>query len=118
MGDDKNKATNSEKLASLLEFDAAKRPTLTQELFGEVVKEIKEERAKDAKAKAKEQLVKAMQLREQMSKAEKDFNGQKQKMEKELGKVLNQIQGILSGKCPEENQECCEKDEPKEECAH
>lgn len=105
------KKANSEKLTEMLEFDAAKRPTLTQELFGEVVKEIREERVKDAKVKAKEQLVKAMQLREQMSKAEKDFNSQKQKMEKELGKVLNQIQGILSGKCPEENQECEKKEE-------
>jgi hypothetical protein len=97
----------------MLKFDAAKRPTLTQELFGEVVKEIQEERAKDAKAKAKEQLVKAMQIREHMAKAEKDFSSQKQKMEKELGKILNQIQGILSGKCPEESQEC-EKEEGKE----
>lgn len=105
MGDNQQKQTNSDKLNSILEFDAAKRPTLTQELFGEVVKEIREERAKDAKAKAKEQLVKAMQIREGMAKAEKDFNNQKQKMEKELGKVLNQIQGILSGKCPDENKE-------------
>jgi len=111
MGDEKNKASNAEKLTTLLDFDPAKRPTLTQELFGEVVKEIKEERAKEAKTKAKEQLVKAMQLREQMAKADKDFNGQKQKMEKELGKVLNQIQGILSGKCPEE----CEKEEAAKE---
>jgi hypothetical protein len=114
MGD--NKQSNSDKLAAMLEFDAAKRPTLTGELFGEVVKEIKEERAKDAKAKAKEQLVKAMQIREGMAKAEKEFNGQKQKMEKELGKVLNQIQGILSGKCPEEGKEC-EKEESSEEAA-
>lgn len=97
------KKTNADKLNEILTFDPAKRTSLTQELFGEVVKEIKEERAKEAKVKAKEQLIKAMQLREQMVKAEKDFNNQKQKMEKELGKVMNQIQGILSGKCPEEN---------------
>lgn len=101
---DEKKLTNADKLATLLEFDAAKHPTLTQELFGEVVKEIREERVKGAKIKAKEQLVKAMQLREQMSKAVKDFNGQQQKMERELGKILNQIQGILNGKCPDENQ--------------
>jgi hypothetical protein len=116
MGD--NKKTNSDKLQDMLDFDAAKRPTLTQELFGEVVKEIKEERAKDAKAKAKEQLVKAMQIREGMAKAAKDFNNQQQKMEKELGKVLNQIQGILSGKCPEEcDKDGGEKDEAKEEAS-
>lgn len=102
---------NSDKLQELLEFDPAKRPTLTQELFSEVVKEIREERAKDAKTKAKEQLVKAMQVREQMVKAKKEFEGQYNKMEKELGKTLNQIQGILSGKCPEENQECEKKEE-------
>jgi hypothetical protein len=90
---DQQKKCASDRLQELLGFDAAKRGTLTSELFGEVVKEIQEERAKEAKSRAKEHLVKAMQLREQMEKARKDFENQYKKFEKELGSVLNQVQG-------------------------
>lgn len=103
--------TNADRLQELLTFDAAKKQNLTQELMSEVVKEITEERVKEAKSRAKEQLVKAMQLREQMAKAKRDFDNQHQKMEKELGKIMNQIQGILTGRCPEENKEECCKEE-------
>jgi len=104
MADQNTKKCAGERLQELLGFDAAKKGTLTSELFGEVVKEIQEERQKEAKARAKEHLVKAMQLREQMEKARKDFEGQYKKFEKELGNILNQIQGILTGK-PCESQE-------------
>jgi hypothetical protein len=90
--------TNADKLTDMLKFDAGKRQTLTQDVFADVVKEINEERVKVVKTQAKEQLVKAMGLREQMTKAKKEFESQHKKMEKELGKILNQIQGILSGK--------------------
>jgi hypothetical protein len=46
-----------------------------------------------------------MQLREQMVKVKREFENQYNKMEKDLGKMLNQIQGILSGKPPEEEKE-------------
>ena len=108
---DQRKPTSSDKLQELLGFDAAKKGTLTSELFGEVVKEIQEERAKKAKEQAKEHLVKAMALREQMEKARKDFEGQAKKFDKELGKVLNQIQGILTGRNPDEEKE-------EKECAN
>jgi hypothetical protein len=94
--------TNADKLTDMLKFDAAKRPTLTQDVFADVVKEITEERVKAVKSQAKDQLVKAMGIQEQMSKAKKEFESQHKKMEKELGKILNQIQSILSGKEPEE----------------
>jgi DNA replication protein DnaD len=90
--------TNGERLQEMLGFDPVGKAGLTQDLFSEVVKEIQEERTKEAKAKAKEYLIKAMQLREQMEKAKRDFDTQYKKFEKELGKVLNQIQGILTGK--------------------
>jgi len=44
---------------------------------------------------------KAMSLRQQMHTAEKQFNQQRQKFEKELGKLLNQIQGTIEGREPE-----------------
>lgn len=107
---DPTKPGNSEKLADLLKFDAAKRHPLTNELFGEVVKEITEERVKASKVQAKEALTKAMDLRAQMHKAQKDFSNQQAKFEKELGKILNQVQGMLSGK--EADEEKDEKEEP------
>lgn len=113
MSDQNNqKKTSADRLQDLLGFDAAKKGTLTSELFSEVVKEIQEERSKEAKVRAKEHLLKAMGLREQMDKAKKDFDSQYKKFEKELGKILNQIQSILSGKpcCDEEKEDCEEKE--------
>lgn len=111
---DTSVSKSAEKLEGLLGFDPTKRGTLTQELFKEVVQEISKERTDKAKAQAKEHLTKAIQLREGMVKAEKDFNKEKQKFEKELGKVMNQIQGILTGKEPQEEVECEKKEEPNE----
>lgn len=108
---DHPKASSGTKLQELLGFDPAKKGTLTADLFSEVVKEIADERHKEAKARAKEHLVKAIQLREQMAKARKDFDAQDKKFEKELGKALNQIDGILSGKSPDEEKE-------EKECAN
>lgn len=108
---DQPKASSGTKLQELLGFDPTKKGTLTADLFSEVVKEIADERHKEAKARAKEHLVKAIQLREQMAKARKDFDAQDKKFEKELGKALNQIQGILSGKNPDEEKE-------EKECAN
>lgn len=102
---EQQRSTSGMKLQELLGFDPIKKGTLTSELFSEVVKEIQEERLKEAKVRAKEHLVKAIGLREQMEKARRDFANQEKKFEKELGKVLNQIQGILSGKNPDEEKE-------------
>lgn len=102
---------SAERLQEMLGFDAARKGSLTQEVLGEALKEIKEEKAKEGKVRAKEQLLKAMQIREQMDKAAKEFNKQQQKMDKELCKILNQIEGNLKG------QPVCEEDEEKDkEC--
>lgn len=101
-----------ERLTTLLTFDPSKKHQITADLFAEVVKEIKEERGKEAKAKAKEHLVKAMALKEQMDKARRDFSAADKKFEKELGKMLNQIHGMLSGKSPEEVEEESKEKDP------
>lgn len=98
--------TNSDKLFDILKFDASKKgSSITNDVFQEVVKEITDERMKEAKVKAKEHLLKAMQLREQMERARKDFDALYKKSEKELGKVLNQVESMLSGKPVEEEQQ-------------
>jgi hypothetical protein len=107
---DKNSA---ERLQEMLGFDAARKGNLSQEVLGEALKEIQEERAKEGKVKAKEQLVKAMQIREQMDKASKEFNKQQQKMDKELCKILSQIEGNLRGQAV-----CDEEEEKDKECTN
>ena len=104
-----------EKLTELLGFDPVKRSTLTQDLFKEVVSDISKDRIDKAKAQAKDLLTKALQLRDQKDKCEKDFAKEMKKFDKELGKVMNQIQGLLSGKEPQEEGGEGEKEESKEE---
>lgn len=100
---------SAERLQEMLGFDAARKGSLTKEVLSEALKEIQEERAKEGKVRAKEQLVKAMSIREQMDKAKKDFDKQYQKMDKELCKILNQIEGNLRGQpCEEDKEECKE----------
>jgi len=94
-----------DKLSNMLGFDPAKKVSITKDAFADVVKEIQEERMTEVKLRAKEQLVKAMQLREQMHKVDRDYQNQKKKFEKDLGKILNQITGALSGKSQEEIEE-------------
>lgn len=97
-----NKGWNAEKLQKLLGFDPDKRNNITQDALSEAVKEINEERIKEVKVRAKELLVKAMQLREQKVKLDREYNQQSAKFDKELGKILKQIEGALSGKSAEE----------------
>lgn len=96
---------SSERLEKLIGFDAAKSSNLTQDLFQEVLGDIKKERFEKAKVAAREQLVKAMELREKMAKAEKEFNSQKAKFNKELGKLLNRLESSLNGRPVEESEE-------------
>lgn len=91
--------TNEDRLLGLMGGEnLARQGSLSQDLFGEVIKEIKEERAKANKVKAREYLEKAMDLWKQKEKAEREFRAALVKIDKELGKTLNQIEGMLSGR--------------------
>lgn len=97
---------NSNRLEQLIGFDAAKGPSVTQDVLTEVLNEIKEERKQKAKVQAKEQLVKALTLREQMAQARRKFEAEWEKSDKELGKVVNRLHAVLNGKpAPDENAE-------------
>jgi vacuolar-type H+-ATPase subunit I/STV1 len=103
---------NAEKLQKMLGFDPDKKTNITQDALSEAVKEINEERIKEVKARAKELLIKAMQLREQKVKLDREYNQQSGKFDKELGKILKQIEGALSGKSQDEiDEEMKGKDE-------
>lgn len=110
--EENKKKSHADDLAAMLGFDPSKSTSLTGDLFKEVVKEIQDEKLKEAKVKAKEHLLKAMTLRQQMVKVRKDFDKQWNQHEKELGNIMKQIHGIMSGKPAEEaTEECAEKKE-------
>jgi hypothetical protein len=91
-------ADNTQRLVELIQFDPAKPASLTQDLLSEVVKDLSDERLKAAKTQAREWIAKAIDLRTQMHKAQREFNSQMAKFEKELGKILNQVEGMLRGR--------------------
>lgn len=84
-------ASNTEKLLGQLGFDPAKKPTLTDDILKEALKELEDTRKKETLEKARELIRKAVELRQQAFRAEQDFNKQKKKFDDELGKLLNQL---------------------------
>lgn len=91
-------SSNSERLEKLCGFNPVKKPNATEELFQEVVSGLRKEREEKAKASAKEQLIKAIELQEKMYKVKKEFDNQTAKFEKELGKLLSRLESGLNGK--------------------
>lgn len=99
---------NAAKLADILGFDAAKHPSVTQETLQEALTEILDLRKVEAIRKAKEVLTKAIDLRRQMAQAEREFTKNQKKFDKELGKLISQLERSVS---PQPGDE----DEPEEE---
>lgn len=89
-------------LNDLLGFDSTKHPTPTSALFTEVATELQKERHDKAKGQAKELLTKAIELQSQQVGLEKKFNAEKQKFEKEFGKLMKQIEALVAGRDPEQ----------------
>jgi hypothetical protein len=84
-----------ERLTKLAGFDPAKRPKVTDEILKEVMGEIQEKREELARKRARDLMEQALKLHEEMEKEEKEFIRQKAKFNKELGKILNQLEGDL-----------------------
>jgi hypothetical protein len=97
--------TTLDRLSDVLGFDPTKRPMLKDgkagKLFQDTLAELTKERDEKAKTQAKEIITKAIGLADEWKKAEKQFMQNKAKFVKELGKLLNQLNGMLSGKEPE-----------------
>jgi hypothetical protein len=98
------------KLQDLLGFDPGKKDNITTDAFKEVVAEIQAERQKAIKEKAKAQLLRAMELRDQKDKSDREYAAASKKWDKEMGKTLRGIEAMLTGKPVEE-----EKEEEKKE---
>lgn len=95
-----------ERFKRVLGFDPGKRQSLTGELFQELVNEAQEERLEKAKEAARGKLRKLMELREQVVALEKKFNGERQKFDKQIHSLFNEIEGNLSGRpAPTEDSE-------------
>ena len=85
--------TPAERLQDLVGFDPTKKPGMTESVLKSVLEEVNAERDKQAKEKARELIKQALEVREQMVKAERDFAAAKSKFDKELGKLLNRLEG-------------------------
>ena len=106
------KPSNTEKLLEFAGFDPAKKPSLTDDILKEALKEIQENRKKEALDKARELVKKAFELREQAYRAEQEFGKQRKKFDDELGKLLNQLRvGVEQATQPQQEQPATEKTE-------
>jgi len=95
-----------ERFQKVLGFDPARRQNLTQDLFKELLDEAQKDRLEKAKEAARGKLRKLMELREQVVALEKKFNGERQKFDKQIHSLFNEIEGSLSGRpAPTEDSE-------------
>lgn len=94
-----------EKLNSLLGFDSGKKDQITSDAFKEVVAEIQLERQRVVKEKAKVQLLRAIEMRDQKEKMDREYVQQSKKWDKEMGKLLRGIEAMLNGKPIVEDEE-------------
>jgi len=84
-------SSSFDKLVAYAGFDPVKKPSLTDDILKEALREIQEAKKKEALEKARELVKKAVELREQVLKAEQEFNKQRKKFEDELGKIIGQL---------------------------
>lgn len=106
---------STQRLVNLLGFDPARRPSATQELLKEVLGDLNKERSEKAKELVKAQLAEAVQLREQMHRLESEFNKNRAKFDKQLGKILNSLESALRGQPVAEETEQAPEGEQKQE---
>lgn len=84
---------NTSKLDDLL------KPHQTEfNVLQEALKEVAKEDSESRKGKAKEMIRKALDLKRQMDEAERQFNSQKKKWDKELGKTLQRLSNMANNK--------------------
>lgn len=91
-----------EKLEQMLTFKPG-GPNLTNDVIQEALKEIKEERAAEAKKHAKEQLKIAMEVHEAITALEKEVSGKINKKKKELAGIMGKLQAAANGQPVEDD---------------
>jgi hypothetical protein len=86
------------KLTEMLGFDPGKKDQITADMFKEVTAEIQAEKNKLLREKAKVQLIRAIEMREQKEKTDREYSAASKKWDKEMGKILSGIESMLTGK--------------------
>lgn len=97
----------AERLSEMLGFDPSKKNP-SSGVFAEAMKEYNEERNKELKSLVKEKLAKAVELHKTLVTKRNELEGLMKKVEKELGKVLGQLEAMSKGAEPpkeEDNKE-------------
>jgi hypothetical protein len=93
---------NIKALQDLLGFNPSANPNPTADILKEVMQEIGEERAKKAKEQARKTLHDAIALHEQFVVADRQYQAQKAKFNKELGKLIGSLKRTLGGQPTDE----------------
>jgi hypothetical protein len=68
------------------------------DVLKEALREVSKEEAEKKKDAAKELVRKGLDLQQRMDQAERTFNSEKKKFDKELGKTLNRLRNMASGR--------------------
>lgn len=100
-----------ERFDRVMGFDPAKKQSLTKDLFDDLLKEAKEERLEKAKEAARGKLRKLMELREQAVEVEKKFNKERNKLDGQIHKLFNEIEGSLNGRPASDDESSTEEGE-------
>lgn len=103
----------TDELSSILGFNPSKPVPATKDALGEVLGEIREERAAEAKVAAKKLLTEAAELHKKRTQLEREFRKGVEQIDKNLNKLVGQIKGVLNGR-PEEKVEEPAADAPSE----
>jgi len=86
-----------EELSNVLGHNPTKEPGITKDAFAEILTELQAERKEKAKVKARETVVKAVELAKQMSKARREFEKIEAGFNKELTQLLGQLRSAVNG---------------------
>lgn len=81
------------------------------DVLREAIKEVSKEESEKKKVAAKDLIRKALELQGRMEQAERTFNAEKKKFDKELGKTLNRLKNMASGRPLDDGEEKEGKDE-------
>jgi len=92
------------RLIRVLKYDPTKRQSLTGNVLQEVFDDVNKERINKAKEDTKVLISKAIEMTRQKADIDKTYRNTSQKFEKDLGKVMNQIEAMVNGKEQPEQQ--------------
>ena len=75
------------------------------DVLKEALKEVTKEEGEKKKVAAKDLIRKGLDLQSRMNTAERTFNSEKKKFDKELGKVINRLKNMAQGRALDEGED-------------